>query len=164
MNDIGQERRGSVLTNTGFGSYGPGLAFSNQTQSTQARSILNSALNGQENNRVMSPGSSISAGMSRWISVLNLILMKLAPGMSTTRSPQGPNGVSAQDKEVGISHFCVLVTDELIRYRMASVLRTFQSTKAVRCNSVNHNLVACQRTTKIQRVQAKAPTNRLFLK
>lgn len=64
MNDIGQERKGSVLTNTGFGSYGPGLAFSNQTQSAQARNIMNSALNGQETNRVMSPGTSVSAGVS----------------------------------------------------------------------------------------------------
>ncbi|PCH05835.1 NOT2/NOT3/NOT5 [Penicillium occitanis (nom. inval.)] len=86
MNDIGQERRGSVLTNTGFGSYGPGLAFSNQTQSTQARNLMNSTLNGQETNRVMSPGTSVSA----------------APGMPTSRSPQGPNGVSAQDKEDGL--------------------------------------------------------------
>uniref|UniRef100_A0A093VDL7 Structural maintenance of chromosomes protein 2 n=2 Tax=Talaromyces marneffei TaxID=37727 RepID=A0A093VDL7_TALMA len=86
MNDIGQERRGSVLTSTGFGSYGPGLAFSNQTQSAQARNFMNSALNGQETNRVMSPGTSVSA----------------APGMSTSRSPQGPNGVSAQDKEDGL--------------------------------------------------------------
>lgn len=63
LNDIGQERRGSVLQSTGFGSYGPGLAFSNQT-SAQARNIMNSALNGQENNRVMSPGISVSAGAS----------------------------------------------------------------------------------------------------
>ncbi|EED20619.1 NOT2 family protein [Talaromyces stipitatus ATCC 10500] len=83
MNDIGQERRGSVLQSTGFGSYGPGLAFSNQSQSAQARNIMNSALNGQENNRVMSPGTTGSG----------------APRMS--RSPQGPNGVSAQDKEDG---------------------------------------------------------------
>ncbi|KAH8691345.1 NOT2 family protein [Talaromyces proteolyticus] len=83
MNDIGQERRSSVLQNTGFGSYGPGLAFSAQTQSAQARNILAATLNGQESGRVMSPGTS-GAG---------------APGLTTSRSPQRPNGVSSQEKE-----------------------------------------------------------------
>ncbi|OKL57101.1 hypothetical protein UA08_07553 [Talaromyces atroroseus] len=83
LNDIGQERRGSVLQSTGFGSYGPGLAFSSQTPSTQTRNIMSSTMNGQENNRVLSPGSSGSGAI----------------GMSTSRSPQGPNGVSGQDKE-----------------------------------------------------------------
>lgn len=61
LNDIGQERRDSVLQSTGFGSYGPGLAFSSQTQSSQARNI-SSTVNGQENNRVISPGTSASGG------------------------------------------------------------------------------------------------------
>jgi CCR4-NOT transcription complex subunit 2 len=57
INDIGQERR------TGFGSYGPGLAFSAQTQSAQTRNILAAAsLNGHESNRVMSPGAGTATG------------------------------------------------------------------------------------------------------
>jgi CCR4-NOT transcription complex subunit 2 len=58
MNDIGQERR------TGFGSYGPGLAFSAQTQSAQARNILSATLNGPESSRVMSPGTASGAAGS----------------------------------------------------------------------------------------------------
>ncbi|CRG86828.1 CCR4-NOT transcription complex subunit 2 [Talaromyces islandicus] len=83
MNDIGQERR------TGFGSYGPGLAFSAQTQSAQARNILAATLNGHESSRVMSPGTGAATGTAG----------AGAPGMPTSRSPQGPNGVASQEKE-----------------------------------------------------------------
>ncbi|KAL1982883.1 hypothetical protein VTN96DRAFT_811 [Rasamsonia emersonii] len=81
--DIAQERRGSLLQNAGFGSYGSGMQYSGQNQSAQARNIMAASMNGHETNRIMSPAT---AGSS---------------GISTSRSPinQGPNGVTGQDKE-----------------------------------------------------------------
>lgn len=83
--EMNQERRGSILQNTGFGNYGTGMAFSgvNQTQSSQSRNMMATSLNGQETARIMSPAAAGSGGIS------------------TSRSPlnQGPNGVIGQEKE-----------------------------------------------------------------
>ncbi|PGH12882.1 hypothetical protein AJ79_03982 [Helicocarpus griseus UAMH5409] len=83
--DIGQERRASILQSGGFGTYGGGMAFPNlsQTHSGQGRSLLGNMVNGQQDNRIMSPGASGSGVMS------------------ASRSPMGQvqNGSLPQDKE-----------------------------------------------------------------
>ncbi|KAJ5105598.1 hypothetical protein NUU61_002945 [Penicillium alfredii] len=84
--DLAQDRRGSMMQNTGFGSYNSGMAFSgvNQTQSTQNRNLIAASINGQEPSRIMSPTAASSGGLG------------------TPRSPvnQGPNGILGQEKEV----------------------------------------------------------------
>lgn len=57
--DLGQNSRSSLLQ-SGVGNYGLGQTFAGQAQ---ARNALAASINGQEVNRIMSPGITTSAGM-----------------------------------------------------------------------------------------------------
>lgn len=59
--EIGQDRRGSVMQNAGFGSFNAGIGF--QGQSAQTRNIMAASVNGQETGRMMSPANMSPAGM-----------------------------------------------------------------------------------------------------
>ncbi|KAL1992126.1 hypothetical protein VTN49DRAFT_4158 [Thermomyces lanuginosus] len=80
--DLGQNSRSSLLQ-SGVGNYGLGQTFAGQAQ---ARNALAASINGQEVNRIMSPGITTSAGMT-----------SSRPSVS-----QGPNGIATQDKEDAI--------------------------------------------------------------
>ncbi|KAI9934732.1 hypothetical protein MW887_000349 [Aspergillus wentii] len=83
--ELGQDRRGSLMQNAGFGNYNAGMAFSgvNQAQSAQNRNMIAASINGQETARMMSPANAGSGGIA------------------TSRSPvnQGTNGVPGQEKD-----------------------------------------------------------------
>ena len=89
--DLGQDRRTSLLQNTGFGNYGTGMPFTdiNQAQGAPNSNVVASSINGQDTARMMSPAT---AG---------------AGGMATSRSPvnQGSNGMLGQEKDVSIAGF-----------------------------------------------------------
>lgn len=83
--DLSQDRRGSLLQNTGFGNYGAGMGFTgmNQAQAAPNNNVVAASMNGQDTARMMSPAA---AG---------------AGGVATSRSPvnQG-NGMIGQEKDV----------------------------------------------------------------
>lgn len=63
--ELSQERRESLLQNTGFGSYGStmGLSGLGQSQSVQSRNLLANSMNGQqEGGRIVSPAAGGSGG------------------------------------------------------------------------------------------------------
>ena len=83
--DLGQDRRGSLLQSTGFGSYNDGMPFGglNQAQTAPNNNLMSGSVNGQESVRMMSPP--VNAG-----------------GIATSRSPvnQASNGVLGHEKDV----------------------------------------------------------------
>lgn len=62
--EIGQDRRGSMMQNAGFGGYNASIGF--QGQSAQTRNIMAASVNGQETGRMMSPANMSPAGMPPW--------------------------------------------------------------------------------------------------
>ncbi|CAL5869689.1 uncharacterized protein PFLUO_LOCUS3919 [Penicillium psychrofluorescens] len=82
--EIGSDRRGTLMPNTGFGSFNSSLAFAgvNQVQSAQNRNIIAPSLNGQEAGRIMSPGGARGT-------------------LGSSRSPVNlsSNGILGQEKE-----------------------------------------------------------------
>lgn len=65
--EIGSDRRGPLMPNTGFGSFNSSLAFAgvNQAQSAQNRNVIAPSLNGQDAGRIMSPGGARSGKFGR---------------------------------------------------------------------------------------------------
>lgn len=59
--EIGQDRRGSMMQNAGFGSFNPSIGF--QGQSAQTRNMMGVPVNGQETGRIMSPANMSPAGI-----------------------------------------------------------------------------------------------------
>lgn len=81
--ELGQDRRESLLQSTGFGNYNGGMPFGglNQAQAPTNHNLMSGSVNGQESARMMSP-TSANAG-----------------GIATTRSPAS-NGILGHEKDV----------------------------------------------------------------